>query len=57
MSEKNPSYYKMKAKIRKVNIILLFLFVALLIIGVFLGEVETVIQKATMICLSCIGIG
>ncbi len=57
MSEKNPSYHKTKAKIRKVNIILLFLFVALLIIGVFLGEVGTVIQKATAICLSCIGIG
>jgi len=44
-------------KIRKVTILLLLLFVALLIIGVFLGEVEIVIQKATMICLSCIGIG
>jgi len=51
------SYYKTKAKIHKVNILLLLLFVALLIIGVFLGEVEVVIQKATMICLSCIGIG
>jgi cell division protein FtsI/penicillin-binding protein 2 len=51
------SYYKPKTKIRKLNILLLCFFVALLIIGVFLGEVEVVIQQATTICLSCIGIG
>jgi len=50
-------YHKPKAKIRQVTILLLLLFVALLTIGVLLGEVEIVIQKATMICLSCIGIG
>ena len=50
-------YYKPKVKIRRVTILLLCFFVALLIIGVFLGEVEVVIQQATTICLSCIGIG
>ena len=57
ITDEHKAHTKPKAKMRKVNILLLLLFVALLIIGVFLGEVEIVIQKATMICLSCIGIG
>jgi len=37
--------------------LLMILFVLLLVLGINLGEVLTVLEKATRICLSCIGIG
>jgi len=36
---------------------LMMVFVILTILGINLGEVTTVMTKATKICLSCIGIG
>ena len=36
---------------------LLFVGVALMVVGVFRGEVLVVFNKATRICLECIGIG
>lgn len=37
--------------------ILLVLFAALFVSGIFSGEVMVVLKKATNICLECIGIG
>lgn len=39
------------------QIALLLVGVALLVLGIFGGEVTTILQKATNICLECIGIG
>jgi len=35
----------------------MLLFGVLLIIGINLGEAQSVLEKATELCLSCIGIG
>jgi hypothetical protein len=42
---------------RRQPFFLMMLFVILTILGINLGEVATVLAKATKICLSCIGIG
>jgi len=36
---------------------ILLLFVFLLVLGINLGEVPVVLEKAVSLCLSCIGIG
>ena len=42
---------------RKLPFLLFLLFVCLLVLGVNLGEVRVVLEKAANLCLSCIGIG
>ncbi|MCR5124548.1 MAG: hypothetical protein K6B43_05070 [Treponema sp.] len=44
-------------KHRIIATIFLCLGIALVVAGVFRGEAETVFQKATRICMECIGIG
>lgn len=39
------------------GLVLLGLAIAFIVIGVFREEVVTVINKATAICMECIGIG
>ena len=36
---------------------ILLLFVVLFVLGINLGEVPVVLEKAVNLCLSCIGIG
>jgi hypothetical protein len=47
----------MAAKKRKLPFILVMLFLALLLIGINLGDVSSVFEKAIRVCLSCMGIG
>ena len=42
---------------RKLPFILVMLFLALLVIGINLGDVSSVFEKAIRVCLSCMGIG
>ena len=44
-------------KIPTVSLVLMVVFGLMLTAGVNLGEVQAVLEKATEICLSCIGIG
>ena len=44
-------------KSRKTPFLLLLLFLVLLLVGINVGEVSAVWEKAVRICLSCIGIG
>ncbi|MBL7195087.1 MAG: hypothetical protein ISS64_02145 [Desulfobacterales bacterium] len=37
--------------------LLIILFLILILLGINLGEVSTVMEKATKICLDCIGVG
>ncbi len=46
-----------EAKIRKAPFIVIFVFLALGAVGISLGEPSRVLEQATQICLSCIGIG
>ena len=48
---------KKKMTLPKAPFILLFLFLALTLIGIALGEPGRVLEQANSICLSCIGIG
>jgi len=42
---------------RKLPLILFVLSIALMVIGIKMGEYEAVLEKAVTVCLSCIGIG
>jgi hypothetical protein len=42
---------------RRWSLRLIFLFVALMIAGLAMGEFRSVLEKAITICLDCIGIG
>jgi hypothetical protein len=42
---------------RKLPFFLIVVFLALFLIGINTGDVPVVLEKATRICLSCIGIG
>jgi len=44
-------------KIRPAPLVLMLVFCALLVLGINLGEVQAVLEKAAELCLSCIGIG
>jgi|GEM_PF-437707 len=44
-------------KIRKAPFITIFVFLVLGAVGISLGEPSRVLEQATRICLSCIGIG
>lgn len=46
-----------KMKHRIISIVVLVLSILLIISGIFAGEAESVIEKATRICMECIGIG
>lgn len=46
-----------KNKIRKAPFIAIFVFLILGAIGISVGEPSRVLEQATQICLSCIGIG
>ena len=47
----------MQTRSRKLPFFLLLVFLCLLVLGINLGEVPVVLEKATSVCLSCIGIG
>lgn len=40
-----------------IKIFLLLLSVGMIVIGIYSGETQVVLQKAINICLECIGIG
>jgi hypothetical protein len=42
---------------RRVPFILVILFLVLVVIGINLGDVSSVFEKAIRVCLSCMGIG
>ncbi|MCQ2612120.1 MAG: hypothetical protein MJ183_00785 [Treponemataceae bacterium] len=44
-------------KHRIISFALLILSISFIVLGIFLGEAESVIEKATRICMECIGIG
>jgi len=48
---------KNQHKIRIMPFVAIFLFLLLGIIGISLGEPSRVLEQASQICLSCIGIG
>ncbi len=45
------------SKIRKAPFVAIFIFLVLGAVGISLGEPSRVLEQATQICLSCIGIG
>ena len=47
----------MPSRPRKLPFILFAVSLGLLVLGITLGEVPVVLEKAVSICLSCIGIG
>ena len=48
---------KVKQKIRIAPFVAIFIFLILGAVGISLGEPSRVLEQATQICLSCIGIG
>ena len=45
------------AKIRVAPFVAIFMFLVLGAVGISLGEPSRVLEQATQICLSCIGLG
>ncbi len=52
MTKRSP-----EKKIRKAPFVAIFIFLVFGAIGISLGEPSRVLEQATQICLSCIGIG
>ena len=48
---------KKKFTARKTPLVLITIFLLLFLIGITVGEPVRVLEQATAICLSCIGIG
>ncbi len=48
---------KENKNLRRAPFILLSIFLALLLVGVAVGEPQRVLEQAKSICLECIGIG
>lgn len=48
---------KIETKKTMVSVLLLCAGVSMIILGIFREEAECVIEKATRICMECIGIG
>ena len=46
-----------EVKIRKAPFVAIFIFLVLGAVGITFGEPSRVLEQATQICLSCIGIG
>lgn len=46
-----------KQKIRLMPFVAIFIFLVFGVIGISFGEPSRVLEQATQICLSCIGIG
>lgn len=44
-------------KTRIISILLLIVSISLILLGIYREEAECVIEKATKICMECIGIG
>ena len=55
MAKKKNKVVKQKIRIAPFMIILIFLILGA--VGISLGEPSRVLEQATQICLSCIGIG
>jgi len=55
MAKKNSK--AVKQKVRIAPFVIIFIFLILGAVGISLGEPSRVLQQATQICLSCIGIG
>ncbi|MFW2366649.1 MAG: CD1871A family CXXC motif-containing protein [Desulforhopalus sp.] len=54
---RKQTYKETNRKIRIAPFVAIFIFLVLGAIGISLGEPTRVLQQATQICLSCIGIG
>ncbi|MBQ6782018.1 MAG: hypothetical protein IJP62_12460 [Treponema sp.] len=55
--EHSPNQVSSTKRPRIIAIISLIIGIALVIAGIFRGEAVTVFNKATRICMECIGIG
>lgn len=44
-------------KTKLISILLLIVSISLILLGIYREEAECVIEKATKICMECIGIG
>ena len=54
---KKQHYKETNRKIQIAPFVAIFIFLVLGALGISLGEPTRVLQQATQICLSCIGIG
>ena len=54
---KKHNYKETNWKTQIAPFVAIFLFLVLGVLGISLGEPTRVLQQATQICLSCIGIG
>ena len=54
---KKHNYKETNRKTQIAPFVAIFIFLVLGVLGISLGEPTRVLQQATQICLSCIGIG